>query len=85
MPPASQRVKLLIRVGVAIERVTGILHGRSGSFAFQHSGSMSHGTQQLSIDVVPHSGTGALAGISGVFKLRIVDGKHFYEFEYSLA
>jgi hypothetical protein len=69
---------------VAIERVTGTLHGRTGSFVFQHSGSMNRGAQQLSITVVPDSGTEGLAGISGTFKLNIVEGKHFYEFEYSL-
>jgi hypothetical protein len=69
---------------VAIERVTGTLHGRSGSFVFQHTGTMDRGAQQLSIQVVPDSGTGALAGITGTFKLSIVDGKHFYEFAYSL-
>ena len=69
---------------VAIERVTGTLQGRSGSFVFQHSGTMDHGAQRLSITVVPGSGTGALAGISGTFKINITEGKHFYEFEYSL-
>ena len=69
---------------VAIERVTGTLHGRSGSFVFQHSGSMKRGAQQLSIAVVPDSGSGDLIGIAGVFKLDIVDGQHRYEFEYSL-
>ena len=69
---------------VAIERVTGTLNGRSGGFVFQHTGTMTRGAQQLAISVVPDSGTGALAGISGSFKLDIVDGKHFYAFEYSL-
>ncbi|MBI5269900.1 MAG: DUF3224 domain-containing protein [Burkholderiales bacterium] len=69
---------------VAIERVTGTLHGRSGSFVFQHSGTMDRGAQQLSITVVPGSGTGALAGLQGTFRLRIVDGQHLYEFEYTL-
>ena len=69
---------------VAIERVTGTLHGRSGSFVFQHAGTMNQGAQQLSITVVPASGTGALAGILGQFRLNLVDGKHFYEFEYTL-
>ena len=69
---------------VAIERVTGTLQGRTGSFVFQHSGSMNRGAQQLSITVVPDSGTGELAGISGAFKLNIAEGKHYYEFEYSL-
>lgn len=70
---------------VAIERVTGTLHGRNGSFVFQHTGTMDRGAQALSITVVPDSGVGALSGISGSFKINIVDGKHFYEFEYSLT
>ena len=69
---------------VAIERVTGTLHGRSGSFVFQHTGTMDQGAQQLSITVVPGSGTGALAGIAGSFTLTVVDGQHLYEFDYSL-
>lgn len=69
---------------VAIERVTGSLAGRTGSFVFQHSGTMHQGAQQLSITVVPGSGTGELAGLTGTFRLNIVEGKHFYEFEYSL-
>lgn len=69
---------------VAIERVTGTLNGRDGSFVFQHSGSMDGGAQQLSITVVPGSGTGGLLGISGTFRLEIAGGKHLYEFEYGL-
>jgi hypothetical protein len=69
---------------VAIERVTGTLQGRSGSFVFQHSGTMDQGAQRLSITVVPGSGTGDLAGISGAFRIKITEGNHFYEFEYSL-
>lgn len=69
---------------VAIERVTGTLHGRTGSFVFQHAGTMHQGTQQLQIRVVPGSGTGALAGVEGDFELDIVQGKHFYTFAYTL-
>jgi hypothetical protein len=69
---------------VAIERVTGTLQGRPGSFVFQHSGTMNQGAQQLSVSVVPGSGTGGLSGIQGVFKLNVVEGKHLYEFEYTL-
>jgi Protein of unknown function (DUF3224) len=69
---------------VAIERVTGTLHGKTGSFVFQHSGAMNRGAQNLSITVVADSGSGDLVGLEGVFKLRIESGKHFYEFEYSL-
>lgn len=69
---------------VAIERVSGVLHGRAGSFVLQHTGTMSAGAQQLSITIVPDSGTGALAGIAGVFRLKIEGGQHEYELEYSL-
>lgn len=69
---------------VAIERVIGTLHGRRGSFVFQHSGQMDRGAQSLSITVVPGSGSGELAGLSGTFALRIEDGRHFYEFDYAL-
>jgi hypothetical protein len=69
---------------VAIEKVTGTLHGQRGSFVFQHSGTMDHGAQQLSITVVPGSGSGGLAGLVGRFALRIEGGQHFYEFHYKL-
>jgi hypothetical protein len=69
---------------VAIERVTGTLHGKKGSFVLQHSGTMNRGEQSLSITIVPDSGTGELAGISGTFRLRIANKTHFYELEYQL-
>lgn len=69
---------------VAIERVTGTLHGCRGSFVFQHSAISNRGDQQLSITVVPDSGTEQLTGLAGAFSLKIVDGKHFYTFDYSL-
>ena len=69
---------------VAIERVTGTLHGRTGSFVLQHTGTMNRGAPQLAITVVPDSGTGELTGIVGTFGIDIVDGKHFYHFEYTL-
>jgi hypothetical protein len=70
---------------VAIERVTGTLHGLKGSFALQHSGTMARGTPQLSVTVVPDSGTGQLVGLGGKMAINIVDGKHSYDFEYTLA
>lgn len=70
---------------VAIERVTGTLHGQSGVFALQHNGTMTRGVPQLIINVVPDSGTGQLAGLSGRMTINIADGKHFYDFEYTLA
>ena len=70
---------------VAIERLTGKLHGKSGSFVLQHSGTMSHGEQRLTITVVPDSATGQLTGLSGSMSIRIEEGRHYYEFEYELA
>lgn len=69
---------------VAIERVTGTLNGRQGSFVFQHTGIMNRGVQQLSITVVPDSGSGQLSGLSGEFSLEIVNGQHVYTFDYTL-
>jgi len=70
---------------VAIEKVTGTLQGRAGTFVLQHSGTMTRGAPQLVITVVPDSGTGELTGLSGTMAIDIVDGKHYYEFAYSLA
>lgn len=69
---------------VAIERVDGSLHGRKGSFTLQHSGSMNRGAPSLSVSVVPDSGTGELTGLNGDFKIIRADGKHSYEFNYTL-
>ncbi len=70
---------------VAIEKVTGTLAGRRGSFALLHTGTMTRGNQELSVNVVPDSGTGQLTGITGKLRIRIEEGgKHFYEFDYTL-
>jgi hypothetical protein len=70
---------------VAIEKVTGTLHGKSGSFVLQHSGTMNRGTDSsLVVSVVPDSGTAELVGLQGTFNIIIADGKHSYEFVYSL-
>jgi hypothetical protein len=69
---------------VAIERVSGTLHGRSGTFVLQHSGTMTRGAPQLTISVVPDSGTEGLAGLAGKMAIIIADGKHSYDFEYTL-
>ena len=69
---------------VAIERVTGTLNGRSGSFTLQHNATMTRGVPYLNIIVVPDSGTGQLAGLSGTMNIIITEGKHAYDFEYSL-
>lgn len=70
---------------VAQERVTGVLHGRRGSFTLQHSATMNRGTPMLTVIVVPDSGTEELTGIAGRMGIRIADGKHFYELEYTLT
>ena len=70
---------------VAMEQVTGTLNGRTGTFALQHTGTMTRGAGQLSINVVPDSGTGELTGLSGTMDIKITEGKHFYEFDYTLA
>jgi hypothetical protein len=69
---------------VALERVTGTLHGRAGSFLLQHSGTMNRGVPQLSITVVPDSGTDALTNLAGHLTITLTGGKHTYAFDYTL-
>ena len=70
---------------VAIEKVSGTLKGRTGSFVLQHTGTMTQNVPLLSITVVPDSGTGQLAGITGKMTITIAaGGKHSYDFEYAL-
>ena len=69
---------------VAMERVSGTVHGRKGTFALQHSGTMTRGTPSLTITVVPDSGTGELVGLTGTLEIHIVEGKHSYDFSYTL-
>jgi Protein of unknown function (DUF3224) len=91
---ATSRGEMLTAMGgvkgsagyVAMERVTGALHGRSGSFALQHSSTMTRGVPLQNIRVVPDSGTGGLTGLSGSMTIVIAEGgRHSYEFEYALA
>ena len=70
---------------VALERFTGTLDGRTGSFALQHSGTMTRGKAELRLTVVPDSGTGELAGIAGSMRLEGAGGQHTYAFDYTLA
>jgi len=70
---------------VAIERVTGTLGGRQGSFVLQHSATMHSGASEMTVTVVPSSSTGELEGLTGSMTIIIKDGQHFYEFEYTLA
>lgn len=68
----------------AIERVTGVLEGREGSFVLQHTGVMDRGAPSLRVTVVPDSGTGALAGITGTLVILVEAGKHTYVLDYEL-
>ncbi len=70
---------------VAIERVTGTLNGRTGTFALQHSGTLTRGTPTLLVTVVPDSGTGQLVGLTGTMNIIIEGKKHSYTFDYTLA
>lgn len=70
---------------VAIERVSGSLHGRTGTFVLQHNATMQHGSYELNVIVVPESGTGQLAGLAGTMQIIIAPGgKHSYNFSYTL-
>ena len=69
---------------VAIERVTGTLRGRKGTFALQHTGVMTRGTPSLNITVVPDSGTGELVGLTGKLDIIIEGKQHSYVFEYQI-
>lgn len=70
---------------VALERVTGTLQDRTGSFILQHNGTMKGGTYDLKITVVPDSGTGELTGLTGTFSIIIEGKKHSYDFEYTFG
>jgi hypothetical protein len=69
---------------VAIERVSGTLEGRAGTFILQHNGTMQNGVYHLNVIVVPDSGTAQLAGLQGTMEIIIKDGKHSYDFTYTL-
>jgi hypothetical protein len=69
---------------VAIERVSGTLNGHSGTFILQHNATMKNGASQLNIIVVPETGTGELQGLTGSVNIIIREGKHSYDFSYSL-
>ncbi|MDB4987475.1 MAG: hypothetical protein JWN04_2653 [Myxococcaceae bacterium] len=70
---------------VLIERATGVLNGKQGTFVLQHSGIMTRGAADLRLSVVPDSGTAELKGIAGTMKIDVIEGKHMYTFEYSLG
>lgn len=69
---------------VAMERVTGTLHGRSGTFALHHTGVMTRGVPSLEIQVVPDSASGELEGLTGTMSIHIEGKAHSYVFDYVL-
>lgn len=71
-------------VYVAMERFSGTLDGRTGTFALHHTGIMNRGVPQLTISVVPDSGTDELEGVAGTLTIDVADGQHFYELRYTL-
>jgi hypothetical protein len=70
---------------VAMERVTGTLHGRAGTFVLQHSATMNRGVPNLVLTVVPDTGTDGLEGLSGSMRIIVENGEHHYEFEYEVG
>ena len=70
---------------VAIERVTGTLQGRAGTFVLQHNGTMNRGAPSLVVTIVPDSGTGGLEGISGTMTIDVSGGRHGYTLDYTLG
>lgn len=69
---------------VALERFTGTLDGRRGTFVMQHSGTMTPAGSSINIVVTPGSGTGELVDIEGRLTIRIEGKQHFYDLEYNL-
>ena len=69
---------------VAIDHITGTLDGKTGGFVLQHVGTMGRGAASMSINVLPDSGTGGLAGIAGTLTIRVVDKQHYYDLDYAL-
>jgi hypothetical protein len=70
---------------VALEKVSGSLGGRKGSFALLHSAMLVDGVpHDWNIHIVPDSGMDQLTGIAGQLRISIVAGKHHYELDYTL-
>jgi len=68
----------------AVERVSGTLQGKKGSFALQHTGIMTRGTPSLNVTVVPDSGTGELTGLTGRMDIIIEGKQHSYVLDYEI-
>jgi hypothetical protein len=73
------------RAYVAVERISATLEGRKGTFVVTHLGAEVEGKPSLTISILPHSGTGELAGISGKMQIQIVEGQHHYTLDYAFS
>jgi hypothetical protein len=73
---------------VAVDKVTGTLHGKQGGFTLLHRATMIKGdaaSAKMEIVIAAGSGTGELAGIAGTFTIVIdAKGGHSYTMEYTL-
>ena len=69
---------------VAIERITGTLLGKQGSFVLMHTGTMNRGAAQLVVQVVSDSGTDGLTGLTGQMGIQATSGQHVYTFDFTL-
>jgi uncharacterized protein DUF3224 len=69
---------------VALEKVSGSIKGQKGTFYLQHHGIMNRGEGKLLVVVVPDSGTDELTGLAGSLEIKIENGKHYYDFEYTI-
>lgn len=70
---------------VALERITGALAGREGSFIVLHTGVMERGKPTLSVTVVPDSASGGLRGLGGKLEIQVIEKQHHYTFDYEIA
>jgi hypothetical protein len=69
---------------VAIEQVSGSLHGKQGTFVLQHFGITNASGQRLVLEVVPDSGTAELVGVAGTMIIQNEEGQHSYLFDYTM-
>ncbi|MEZ4895345.1 MAG: DUF3224 domain-containing protein [Saprospiraceae bacterium] len=70
---------------VAIERITGKLHGKAGTIILTHTGTRTQTSQELRVAVVPGCSTGDLAGLTGTMEIIIENKIHHYVFTYQLG
>jgi Protein of unknown function (DUF3224) len=69
----------------AIEKISGKLHGRAGTFLLQHFAVMARGVPgEWIIMVIPDSGTGELKGLAGRLTITITGKQHAYALDYTL-